>query len=80
MIQLGFKPVLVHLFIVLFNKYFIEYIYCVLGTVLGAATYPAVALMKLNYVVALFDFTDGDLSAMPNSFRGRENKKEIEGF
>ena len=51
-----------------------------LGTVLGAATHPALALMKLNCVLALSDFTDGDLSVIPNSFRGRENKKEIGGF
>lgn len=46
-----------------------------LSIVLGAAIHPACFLMDLNYVVALY----GDLTAVPNSLRGRENKKEIEG-
>lgn len=44
-----------------------------LGTVLGAATHSALVLVKLNCVLALSDFTDGDLSVIPNSFRGQEN-------
>lgn len=45
------------------------------GIVLGDAIYPALILMDLHYVVALPDLTDGDLTAIPNSLRGKIKRK-----